>query len=220
MRTPTSEDIQEGPTRQAIREGQVHLTDLLEEIQGIEQGLYQGTAKALAARHRKAKAALRKKVRNVVKFVLQTFPYQTDSFFYALTTCGPRILADPDVLAVVEEWWFEKVSPSSWWGESQQSEREEIQQKLRRIGEALAQPGPGPFSRLLHTQKQVSKRQAASRARSLARWEQRHQENVRSYGPKEAWKQTKAEFESQARFRDPRQKDLTLKELKKRLKVS
>ena len=132
-----------------------------------------------------------------------------ENFFRAIERFGPELLAVPEVMAIMQQWWVQKG----------RSEGSKARKNLIRIGEALAFVGRGNLQHLTDEQKRKSKTASASRSRSVQRWIKKYPDYLKcSEGnPRRAWEWLKEDFEAQAHFKDAGEKRLALQEIQKRL---
>ena len=131
-----------------------------------------------------------------------------DAFFRAIERFGPAMLEVPEVMEILKQWWFQK----------DQSDGGKARKNLLRLGEALAFVGRGNLQYLTEEEKPKSKRASASRSRSVKRWTKSYTEKyVSLYGDKDSLRQLRADFNTQARFKNPYEKSLAWKEICKRI---
>jgi hypothetical protein len=94
------------------------------------------------------------------------------------------------------------------------------QKLLQAIGSRLSISDKGrKKEHVVDLTRRAAKNQAASRSRSVTRWAARYETACLPLyrEPKAAWRQLVADFTAQARFRDPQDKQLALRQLRARL---
>ena len=178
----------------------------------VEDSVWQGTEEELLLRIIQAERNYKRLYRKAKEWSLKGLETgDIEPLFCSLARVGPRLLMEPEFMDVVEQWWFDKMVPSSqalWTGEYRSTEEESekevrkraqleggigirkaAQDKLQILGNGLAYGVSGQHGDL-------SSEEWAAIAASLRKWEKPVKDlndDLKKLGKRTAWRSASRE---------------------------